>query len=158
MEHHMPHPHPRRNRFDHFAEKATQVVSGPPFFLACVLFVVLWLPTMLFMDLSASQLLVQTISAVVTLLLVALLQNSQKRYEEAVNLKLNAIAEGVADLMRERAGVDHELRDNIDRLTRTIGLEERTTTDRPSPGEAVAVTDGDGLADGEDDQDDRVSA
>ena len=157
----MPHPHERRNRFDDFAEKATKVVSGPPFFVACMLFVVLWLPTLLFMKLTSSQLLVQTISAVVTLLLVALLQNSQKRYEEAVNLKLNAIAEGVAELMRERAGVDHELNDNIDRLTRTIGLEERTTTRRPSHDEAEQVVDSDD--DGHqgretDTDDDRVSA
>jgi low affinity Fe/Cu permease len=155
MEHHMPHPHPRRSRFDHFAEKATNVVSGPPFFLACIVFVALWLPTMLFMKLSSSQILVQSISAIVTLLLVALLQNSQKRYEEAVNLKLNAIAEGVADLMRDRAGVDADMHHNIDRLSRSVGLEKRTSTHRPSPEELEDVEEsGDETGPGTD----RVSA
>jgi low affinity Fe/Cu permease len=124
MEQHMPHPHDRANRFDQFAERAAHVTSGAPFFLGCALFVAVWLP-------AAGQLLFQTVIAAVTLLLVALLQNSQRRNEEAVNLKLNAIAQGVADLMRERSGEDHDLRDNIERLTQTVGLEERVTTTRP---------------------------
>jgi low affinity Fe/Cu permease len=87
-------------------------------------FIALWLPI-------AGQLLFQTVTAAVTFLLVALLQNSQRRNEEAVNLKLNAIAQGIADLMRERTGEDQDLCDNIERLTHTVGLEERVTTTRP---------------------------
>ena len=126
----MPHPHPRRNRFDEFAERATRLASGAPFFVSCAVLIVLWLPTMIFMKVGSSQLLIQTLTAIVTFLLVALLQNSQKRNEEAVNLKLNAIAQGVADLMRAETGEDKDLRDNIERLRQTVGLEERTTTDR----------------------------
>ena len=63
-------------------------------------------------------------------LLVALLQNSQKRNEEAVHLKLNAMAEAIADLMRERTGEDSDLSDDIEQLTHTVGLEERVTTVR----------------------------
>ena len=121
---HMPHPHDRATHFDQFAERAARIASGAPFFLAIAVFIALWLPI-------AGQLLFQTVTAAVTFLLVALLQNSQRRNEEAINLKLNAIARGIADLMRERTGEDHDLRDNIEHLVRTVGLEERVTTTRP---------------------------
>jgi hypothetical protein len=50
-----------------------------------------------------------------------------------MNLKLNAIAQAVADLMRERTGQDNDLRDNIERLADTVGLEDRVTTRRRVP-------------------------
>ncbi|MGH9277850.1 MAG: low affinity iron permease family protein, partial [Acidimicrobiales bacterium] len=130
-----PHSHQRRNRFDRFAERAVHVVSGAPFFAICAVFIVVWVPTLWIMKPEPSQLMVQTVTAIVTFLMVALLQNSQRRNEEAVNLKLNAIAQAVADLMRERTGEDQDLRDNIERLTRTVGLEERVTTRRRTPTE-----------------------
>src|SRR5436305_12765229 len=99
MNRHMPGAHRRRNRFDQFAERATHVLSGAPFFAICAVFILLWLPSLWLMSAEKSQLLVQTVTAIVTILLVALLQNSQRRSEEAVNLKLNAIAQAVADLM-----------------------------------------------------------
>ena len=123
MDEHLPHPQDRSKRFDQLAEQASRLTSGAPFFVAIVLFVVLSL-------VLADQLVFQTVAVAVTFLLVALLENSQRRYQEAVNLKLNAIAQGVADLMREREGDDHDLSDNIERLTQAVGLEERVTTTR----------------------------
>ena len=126
----MPHPHDRRSRFDHFAERMARATSDAPFFILCAVFVVVWFPSLFIVSVDASQFFVQTVTAIVTFLLVALLQNSQKRNEEALHLKLNAIAEAVADLMRERTGDDNDLRDNIERLTHTVGLEERVTAGR----------------------------
>lgn len=128
----MPHPQEERKPFDRFAERAAHVLSGTPFFAICAIFIVLWFPTLWLMGPEPSQFLVQTITAIITFLLVALLQNSQRRNEEAINLKLNAIAQAVADLMRERMGDDQDLHDNIERLTHTVGLEERVTTRRRS--------------------------
>jgi ABC-type transport system involved in cytochrome c biogenesis permease component len=65
---------------------------------------------------------------VVTLLLVALLQNAEKRSEEAINLKLDALAVGIADLMRAHTGDDQDLHDNIERLTEAVGVEERVSS------------------------------
>lgn len=132
MEEHMPHPSQERNRFDRFAEHSVHVVSGAPFFAVCLLFILLWLPLLWIMKPEPAQFLVQTVTAIVTFLMVALLQNSQRRNEEAVNLKLNAIAQAVADLMRERTGDDQDLHDNIERLAHTVGLEQRVTTRRRS--------------------------
>lgn len=129
-DHHMPHAHDRRSGFDRFAEQAAGATSGAPFFLICAIFIVAWVPSLWFASADASQIFIQTVTAIVTFLLVALLQNAQKRNEEAVNIKLNAIAEAIADIMRERTGEDQDLRDNIEKLTHTVGLEHRVTTKR----------------------------
>jgi low affinity Fe/Cu permease len=128
MDDRIPHREESRGGFDEVAERAGGVVSGAPFFFTCVVLVIVWLPTLAFFGAEASQFVLQTVIAVVTLLLVALLQNSQKRSEDAVSLKLDAIAQGVADLMRAHTGEDKDLRDNIDRLAETVGLEERMST------------------------------
>jgi low affinity Fe/Cu permease len=128
MDDRIPHSEESRNWFDEMAEKAGNVVSGAPFFFVCILLLVGWLPTLALMGAEASQFLLQTVIAIVTLLLVALLQNSQKRSEDAVGMKLDAIAQGVADLMRAHTGEDSDLSDNIDRLAETVGLEERVST------------------------------
>lgn len=126
----MPHPHDRRSGFDRLAERAARATSGAPFFVVCAVFILAWVPTLWLTSPESSQFALQTIIAIVTFLLVALLQNSQKRSEEAVNIKLNAIAQGIADIMRAREGEDSDLHDNIERLAHTVGLEHRVTTDR----------------------------
>lgn len=105
------------------------MTSGGPFALGCLLLVVLWVPTLFMLSHEDSQFLLQTVLAIITFLLVALLQNAQKRNEEAINVKLNALAEGIADLMRHQMGDDKDLHDNIERLTEhTIGFEERVSS------------------------------
>jgi low affinity Fe/Cu permease len=121
----IPHEEERRGWFDEAAEKSSNVISGAPFFYVSVLLLILWLPLLWWMKPEPAQFLLQTVIAVVTLLLVALLQNSQKRSEDAVNLKLDAIAQGVADLMRHHTGEDKDLKDNIEQLMKSVGLEER---------------------------------
>ncbi len=139
MDDRIPHPEEKPGWFDAFAEQAAKATGGAPFFFISVLLIVAWLPTLAIMGAEPSQFLLQTVIAIVTLLLVALLQNSQKRSEEAVNLKLDAIAQGVADLMRERTGEDEDLSDNIDRLTESLGIEDRTTTNRASDEEKASA-------------------
>ncbi len=134
MDHKMPHAHQSRSRFDHFSERAAQVTSDAPFFIVSLILLVAWVPTLWFLGAETSQFLIQTVTAIVTFLLVALLQNSQHRSEQAVNLKLNAIAEGIADLMRYHSGEDKDLKDNIRRLADTVGLEDRVTTARKREG------------------------
>jgi hypothetical protein len=60
-----------------------------------------------------------------TFLLVALLQNTQKRADEATQHKLNAIADSLSDLMSKLAVSHPELLDDCDELRRAVGLEER---------------------------------
>src|SRR6185295_15542238 len=86
--------------FDRFAEKAGMFVSRAWFFALCVLLIIVWAPSyFLVSSLDTWQLIINTATTIVTFLLVALLQNTQRRSDEATQHKLNAIADGLADLM-----------------------------------------------------------
>lgn len=132
MEDRIPHEEESRSWFDEVAEKAASVISGTPFFFVCVALTLAWLPLLGVMGSEPAQFLLQSVIAVVTLLMVALLQNSQKRSESAVNLKLDAIAEGIAHLMAHHTGRDNDLEDNIDKLAKAVGLEERLSSSKDS--------------------------
>jgi len=63
--------------------------------MVCVLLVVMWAPSYLLLpDVDTWQLIINTVTTIVTFLLVALLQNTQKRADEAIQHKLNTIANG----------------------------------------------------------------
>ncbi len=67
---------------------------------------------------------------VITFLLVVLLQNTQKRNEQALQHKLNAVADGLADFMEhfaeddsERRAAKEDLAGDIEDLRAAVGLE-----------------------------------
>ena len=62
--------------------------------------------------------------------MVALLQNSQTRSDQAIQHKLNAIADGLADLMAHQVGSDQEqdLEQDLTELREAVGLEEHEST------------------------------
>ena len=117
--------------FDRFAARAAQLVSRAPFFAACALLVVVWLSTTVLLDFNTSQLLINTPTTIVTFLLVALLQNTQTRNEQATQRKLNAIADGLADLMEQLAEERPELGDDLRELRQAVGLEQHEGTGPP---------------------------
>ena len=118
-------------RFDHFANAATRVVSRAWFFAFCVLLVLIWAPSYFaFGNVDTWQLIINTMTTVITFLMVALLQNSQMRADQAVQHKLNAIADALADLMRhvaDEADAD-DLRHDRHEHHEAIGLEFREST------------------------------
>ena len=97
------------------------------FFGISVLLVVLWLPTILVIpSVDTWQLVLNTIVSVLAFLLVALLQNSERRNDVATHRKLDAITAGLADLMQHGVDPDAEvLKARVDDLRRAVGLEER---------------------------------
>jgi low affinity Fe/Cu permease len=115
----------RNSLIDRFAEAASEFASHAAFFIACVLLVVVWVPSyFVFRSLNTWQLVINTATTIVTFLLVALLQNSQRRSEEAIHEKLDALADGLADLMEHAAESDPELNRDISDLRRTVGIEQ----------------------------------
>jgi len=112
--------------FDRFATAADKVVSGAWFFAFCMLLVIVWVPSfVLIRDVNTWQLIINTLTTIVTFLLVALLQNTQTRADEAVQHKLNAIADALADLMEHMAEQRPELRRDYEELRAAVGLEKR---------------------------------
>lgn len=103
--------------FDRFADRIARFTSRAWFFAACVALVILWLPSWLFVNSELAQLLINTPTTIITFLLVALLQNTQKRADDAVQHKLNAVAAFLAD-EGDRDTAARELR-------AAVGLEQR---------------------------------
>jgi hypothetical protein len=127
--------------FDRFAGWAALVASRAPFFAFCVLLIVVWVPSIfLFQSVDTWQLIINTATTIITFLLVALLQNSQTRSDQAAQHKLNAVADGLADLMAFLAdgGNEHDLHRDLSELRAAVGLEEvESTTDNASNGSAA---------------------
>lgn len=110
--------------FDRFATHASKVVSRAGFFAFCVLLVVLWAPSIIVIhSISVWQLIINTLTTIITFLLVALLQNSQERSDKALQEKLNAIADSLSDLMHAQ-GLEQDARE----LREAVGLEDRESS------------------------------
>jgi low affinity Fe/Cu permease len=115
-----------RSTFDRFVEAVYLKVSRPSFFFACVAIILAWLVSApLWADLKAWQYVIHTVASVITLLLLALLENAARRNEEAAQEKLNVIAEALAALMQSRAADDPHLARDVEKLREAVGLEER---------------------------------
>ena len=119
----------RKGLFDRFAGHASRFASRAPFFACCVLLVLLWVPSYLVLgDVDTWQLIINTATTIITFLMVALLQNSQYRADEATQHKLNAIAEGLAGLMSHQAEPGQRLSHDVEELRAAVGLENRETS------------------------------
>jgi low affinity Fe/Cu permease len=90
-----------RSRFDRVAQAASNFTSSPAFFVLCIGIVTLWLVTHVAGLSGEWQHLTGDAMAAITLLLLALLKNSELRAEHAVQRKLDAIA---AALLEQREG------------------------------------------------------
>lgn len=134
--------------FDKFAEGASRLASRAWFFAFCVLMVVVWAPSILVLKkVDTWQLIINTLTTIVTFLMVALLQNSQTRADQAVQHKLNAIADALADLMTQlhEGREDSHLSKDVAELRAAVGLEQREST---SNNEVDAAAGGDRDASG----------
>ena len=109
--------------FDKFATKAGDFVAKAPFFVFCVLIVVIWFPTLFFMPIDSSQLIINTTTTIITFLMVAVLENGTKRGNDALQHKLNAIANGLAVLLDD---FDDDY--DAEELRKAVGLEDKESS------------------------------
>jgi len=111
--------------FDTFASAASTFVSRAWFFAFCVALVVIWAPSIaLIHSISTWQLIINTLTTIITFLLVALLQNTQERADRATQHKLNAIAEALSKMAEARG-----LKKDAFELRQAVGLEDRESSD-----------------------------
>lgn len=124
-----------RTLFDDVASRVGAVVARAPFFALCATFVLGWLIGLPFAGWKSDiyHLLLNSPTTAITFLLVALLQNSTARFENSVNMKLNALAGAVGDLMDALADtLDTDdcdaLRDDAHELRDAVGSEDEVGT------------------------------
>lgn len=128
--------------FDRFAGLAAKLASRAPFFAFCLLLVIVWLAQGFALIVSKGsfhaflssqyQLEINTTTTIITFLMVALLQNSQTRTDQSTQHKLNAVADGLADLMEHMAAQspDSSLAQDMKELRAAVGLEAKEGTSR----------------------------
>jgi low affinity Fe/Cu permease len=117
---------PHLSWFDRLSTAIADTVARAWFFCACVVVVLVWAPSYwLLRDLNTWQLIINTLTTIVTFLLVALLQNTQSRDNRALHRKLNAIADALADFMEENATSANDLCHDLNELRAAVGLEHR---------------------------------
>ncbi len=131
----MPEDHPtspvdvseERTWFDRAADTTSHVLAKPPFFVVCLGIVVFWVVTGPLLDFSHGWVdTLEVVVALVTFLMVALLQNEGWRGAKATQRKLNAIAAALAELM-ESSEVNQE---HVRQLNAAVGLEKRESSSR----------------------------
>jgi low affinity Fe/Cu permease len=115
----------RRGRFDQIAAATVHAVSRGPFFIGCVAGVLIWLALGILTGFSETWLAAgSAVMSVVIVMLVAVLENAQRRSDQAIQRKLNAITDALADFMCE-TNVDDE---QVDELRAAVGIEHREST------------------------------
>lgn len=91
----------RQGRFDRFADAAGRLVGSAGFFVLCTALVLGWsVSYFLVPDVTTWLAIGSALATMVTFLLVALVQNTQARFEQAVNARLQEVLEtleGAAD-------------------------------------------------------------
>ncbi|MDQ3573645.1 MAG: low affinity iron permease family protein [Actinomycetota bacterium] len=116
---------PERSWFDHFADRATGIISHGPFFVVTFLVVVLWMAYGVIRGFSTEWVnAINTAAVLITLLMVALLENELRRSDQAVQRKLNGVLEALAEFL-EKTEVEPR---QVDELRAAIALEEREST------------------------------
>ena len=115
-----------RGPFEKFVEAVNQQVSRAPFFAVILAALVLWAVSFpLWSSTTKWELALHTGSAILSLLLLVLLENAGRRAEETAQEKLNVLADGLAALMRSAGHDDPDLQEAERRLREAVGLEER---------------------------------
>ncbi|MFJ7590969.1 low affinity iron permease family protein [Streptomyces sp. NPDC097617] len=110
----------RLGRFEKLAELASNLTSSPAFSVFCVLLVAAFLGAHLAHLSTSWQHLLGDAMGAVALLLLALLKNSERRAEHAIQQKLDAIAAALLEQYEGEPGRAHQ------DLAQAIGIEERT--------------------------------
>ncbi|MGW7518333.1 hypothetical protein ACWGJ2_22385 [Streptomyces sp. NPDC054796] len=105
----------RRGRFDNFSETASNVTASPFFYVVCLLLIAGFV-VIHFAGAAAHWLIfVGDMMTAVNLLLLALLKNSERRAEHALQHKLDAIA---AALLEQHEGRGREAHEDLKKAIR----------------------------------------
>jgi low affinity Fe/Cu permease len=109
--------------FDRFAERLSRIVGQAWFFTVAMVLVLVWVPLIaVFESVDTWQLVLNTLTSVVAFLLIALLQNSERRNDKAVQQKLDTIATALAVHLREHGSSEPAER-AVDELGASVKLE-----------------------------------
>ncbi len=112
----------RRGRFDTLADRASTLAARSSFFVGILAGVVAWLVAGPFAGFSHHWIdVLVVVVGMVTLILVALLENEQWRNAKATQRKLNALVEALAHIL----DTDETAGEQVEQLRAAYGVEKR---------------------------------
>ena len=113
--------------FDRAADRTSRFIARPAFFMITLGLVTLWVVAGPILDFAHSWVdALVVVTSLVTLVMVALLENEGWRGNKSTQRKLNAMAAGLAELMA-KSDVDQE---HVRQLNAAVGLEKRESSSR----------------------------
>ena len=118
----------RRGWFDELASRAHDFVARDIFFLALVVLTLVWAPSYFLLGSLDHWYIALVLPAeILTLYLVALAANHDRRSEQALHRKVDALAAALAEVLE---GPDKEdALEHANELRAALGLEDRESTD-----------------------------
>jgi low affinity Fe/Cu permease len=122
--------------FPHFARWCEQQVARPGASIAALIFIGLWLVAGPFYGWSSDwQLIINTTSSVVTLVMVFMIQNTQRRDTQAIQLKLDELIRVDSEARNELISLEAKPETAVAEVRSAFEeLRETAEEDRPPPG------------------------
>ena len=118
----------RRGWFDELAARAQDLVSRDVFFIVLVILAVVWAPSYFLLgSVNHWHLAVAIPAEILTLFMVALMTNHDRRSGQALQRKIDALAKALAVVIESPDG--DEAQRHAKELRAAVGLEDRESTD-----------------------------
>src|SRR5207249_4947691 len=113
----------RASHFSRFARWAALLLGNPVAFMVAVVIIVIWAMTgPLFHFSDTWQLIINTSTTIVTFLMVFLIQNTQNRDSEAIQLKLDELIRAVEGAYNGLLAIEELTDDDLNRMRALYGI------------------------------------
>ena len=122
---------PINSPFTRFAKKTSTYTGRPATFIIAVLIIVVWAFTGPLFDYSDTwQLVINTGTTIITFLMVFLIQNTQNRYTEALQIKLDEIIRAIGTANNALLDLEEMDDQELDRIRETYQVLARAQWER----------------------------
>jgi low affinity Fe/Cu permease len=102
--------------FDRFSTWAANKAAGAAAFTIAVMLIIIWAPTILFIrNIDTWQLIINTLTTIVTFLIGFLILHAQRKFELAVNVKLDALIAATPDASNRLRRIEEKSESTIQR-------------------------------------------
>jgi low affinity Fe/Cu permease len=104
------------DRFDRFSTWSSEKAGSAAAFTIAVAIVVIWAPTFfIIQSIDTWQLIINTLTTIITFGMVFLIQHAQRKFELAVNVKLDAIISALPEASDRLKRIEEETENAIRR-------------------------------------------